>query len=171
MDLLDFEPGARGTQYFDEPLDVRAESLIEQAAQTYGSPEAEDKLRQAEAIAPEHLSVLVALYRYYFYGHRYGAALAIASQAMSVVARRLNFAADWAAVDADDIVHATIGRAELARFYLHALKGAGYLHLRLGDVEEGLKRLDHVAALDPKDRIGAKALADVVRQTLQTDAA
>jgi tetratricopeptide (TPR) repeat protein len=171
MDLLDFEPGGPGTQYFDEPLDVRAATLIEQAAQAYGSPEAEAKLRQAEAIAPEHLGVLVALYRHYFYRHQHSAALAIAAQAMNVVARRLNFANVWAAVGAEDIARAVIGQAELTRFYLHALKGAGYLHLRLGAVDEGLKRLDHVAALDPKDRIGAKALADVVRQALQTDAA
>lgn len=168
MDLLDFEPG---TQYFDEPLDERATALIEQAAQAYGSPEAEAKLLQAEAIAPEHLSVLVALYRYYFYRHQHGAALAIASQAMNVVARRLNFVNVWTAVKIDDIARAATGQAELTRFYLHALKGAGYLHLRLGDVDEGLKRLDHLAGLDPKDRIGAKALADVVRQALQADAA
>jgi len=57
------------------------------------------------------------------------------------------------------------------RFYLHALKGAGYLLLRLGQTKQGLVRLDKVAELDPKDRIGAAALADVVRQTLSSDAA
>lgn len=168
MDLLDFKPG---TLYFEEPLDPRAEVLILEAAMAYGSPKAEVKLRQAETIAPNHLSVLVALYRYYFYRHRHGAALDIAQRAMDVVARQLNFANAWQDVTDEDIVHATAGQAELVRFYLHALKGAGYLHLRLGNAEAGLQRLDHVAALDAKDRIGAKALADVARQALQADAA
>lgn len=168
MDLLDFEPTA---MYFDEPLDARAEALIAEAGRAYGAPETEAKLREAEQISPEHLSVLVALYRYYFYRHQHGAALTIAAQALDVVARRLNFATQWFDVGVDDIVRAAGTQAELARFYLHTLKGAGYLHLRLGNAEEGLKRLDHVAALDSKDRIGAKALAEVARQALQTDAA
>ena len=157
MDLLDFKPGS---MYFDEPLDLRVEVLILEAAMAYGAPKAEVKLRQAETLAPEHLSVLVALYRYYFYRHQHDAALAVASRAMEVGARRLNFTPLWQAE-----------RGELVRFYLHALKGAGYLCLRLGDIEAGLQRLDHVAALDIKDRIGAKALADVARQALQASAA
>jgi len=168
MDLLDFEPG---TMYYDEPLDARAQALLAEAALAYGEPLAEAKLREAEAIAPEHLSVLVALYRYYFYRHQHGAALAIAAQTTDVVGRQLNFATAWQDVNLDDIARATTIRAELTRFYLHALKGAGYLYLRLGNHGEGLKRLDHVAALDPKDRIGAKALAAVARQALQEDAA
>ena len=168
MDLLDFKPGE---MYFDEPLDSRVEGLIFGAAMAYGGSKAEVKLRQAETIAPEHLSVLVALYRYYFYRHQHDAALAVASRAMEVVARRLNFAPAWRDVTVNDIVRATADRAELVRFYLHALKGAGYLYLRLGDIEAGLQRLDHVAALDAKDRIGAKALADVARQAVRTNAA
>lgn len=168
MDLLDFKPGG---MYFDEPLDLRVEVLILEAAMAYGAPKAEVTLRQAETLAPEHLSVLVALYRYYFYRHQHDAALAVASRAMEVVARRLNFTPLWQDVTADDIARATVERGELVRFYLHALKGAGYLYLRLGDIEAGLQRLDHVAALDAKDRIGAKALADVARQALQASAA
>ena len=168
MDLLDFEPGS---MYFDEPLDPRAQTLLAEAALAYGDPEAEAKLLEAEAIVPEHLSVLVALYRYYFYRHQYGAAISVAGRSMDVVARRLNCSNTWAEVEPDDIARASTGQAELVRFYLHALKGAGYLDLRLGNHAKGLERLDHVSALDPKDRIGAKALADVARQALQDDAA
>jgi hypothetical protein len=168
VDLLDFKPGE---MYFDEPLDPRAEDLILEAALAYGALEAEVKLRQAETIAPDHLSVLVAMYRYYFYRHQYDAALVVASRAMGVVASRLNFAPAWNDVAVDDIARATADRADLVRFYLHALKGAGYLYLRLGNIEAGLQRLDHVARLDEKDRIGAKALADVARQALQASAA
>lgn len=168
MDLLDFEPTA---MYFDTPLDARAAELIDAASLSYGAPEAETYLREAEAIQPGHLGVLVALYRYYFYRHNHGAALAIAAQALDAVGSRLNFPASWQAVSAEDLGAAVKTAPELARFYLHALKGAGYLHLRLGNSREGLARLDLVAALDEKDRIGAKALADVARQALASDAA
>ncbi len=168
MDLLDFEPG---TMYFDEPLDPRAQALLAEAALAYGEPTAEAKLLAAEAIAPEHLSVLVALYRYYFYRHQHGAALEVAERTMVMVARRLNFPSTWVEITPEDIARASAGQAELVRFYLHALKGAGYLHLRLGNHGRGLERLDHLTALDPKDRIGAKVLADVARHALQDDAA
>jgi len=157
--------------YFDEPLDPRAQGLLAEAALAYGEPAAETKLLAAEAIAPEHLGVLVALYRYYFYRHQHGAALAVADRTMVVVARRLNFSRTWTEITPDDIARASAGQAELVRFYLHALKGSGYLHLRLGNHDKGLERLDRLTALDPKDRIGAKVLADVARQALQDDAA
>lgn len=163
MDLLAFDPGE---MYFDAPLDSRAQALIAEAAEAYGDPAAEARLREALALAPGHLSVLVALYRYYFYRHRHADALAIAAVALREVAGRFGFSSAWQEVTTGDIAHAFAAHAELARFYLLALKGAGYLHLRLGLAQEGLKRLDHVAALDPKDRLGAAALAQVARGAL-----
>jgi hypothetical protein len=47
-----------------------------------------------------------------------------------------------------------------------ALKGAGYLQLRLGDYETALARLEKVSELDSNDRLGAKALIDVAREAL-----
>lgn len=168
MDLLAFEPG---DMYFAEPLDARAEALIAQASEAYGSPEAEGYLRDAEQLAPVHLTVLVALYRYHFYRHQHGAALADAAQVLGVIGARLDLPEDWRDLTPEHVADAMGANAELIRLYLHALKGAGYLYLRLNEAERGLARLDKVAALDPKDRIGAKALADVARQALQNDAA
>jgi len=101
--------------YFDEPLDPRAQTLLAEAALAYGDPEAEAKLLEAEAIVPEHLSVLVALYRYYFYRHQYGAAISVAGRAMDVVARRLNFSNTWAEVEPDDIARASTGDRKSTR--------------------------------------------------------
>ena len=112
MDLLDFEPGS---MYFDEPLDPRAQTLLAEAALAYGDPEAEAKLLEAEAIVPEHLSVLVALYRYYFYRHHHSAAISVAGRAMDVVARRLNFSNTWAEVEPDDIARASTGDRKSTR--------------------------------------------------------
>lgn len=163
MDLLDFEPHE---MYYAEPLEPRVEALIAEAAEAYGSPQAEAKLREADTIQPNHLSVLVSLYRYYFYSHQYNTALMIANRAMSAAAERLRISQLWPEVDAHDIATAQEQQPELVRFYLQALKGAGYLLLRMDHVEDGLACLDHVASLDEKDRLGAKALADVARQAL-----
>jgi len=168
MDLLAYEAGE---MYFTEPLDPRAEASLDKASKSYGEPQAEDHLRQAQRIAPEHLTVLVALYRYHFYRHQHAEALTIAAEALVVVAERLKFSSDWRSLSLAELQDAAATSAELVRFYLHALKGAGYLLLRLGQTKQGLVRLDKVAELDPKDRIGAAALADVVRQTLSSDAA
>jgi hypothetical protein len=101
------------------------------------------------------------LYRYYFYRHQHQDALAIADQVLDIVARRLDFALDWRRVTIDDVKTVAGHSTEWVRFYLLALKGAGYLSLRLDDLDGGLKRLNKVAELDPKDRIGAAALSAV----------
>jgi hypothetical protein len=53
------------------------------------------------------------------------------------------------------------------RFYLMALKGAGYLLLRSGDIRAGLARLEKVTELDTDDRLGVRALVQVARRELQ----
>ena len=88
MDLLDFE---QAELYFDEPLAQDVSRLIEGAADKYGSEEAESLLLRASLMAPQHLMVLVALYRYYFYQHRFEDALLVGESTLAVVGRRLNF--------------------------------------------------------------------------------
>ena len=168
MDLLAFEPN---DMYYAEPIDPRAEQLIEQASAAYGDPQAEEHLHAAQAIEPNHLVVFVALYRYYFYRHSYATALSVAVDALREVADRLNLPKKWQDVTLKDLEMHMHNSAELVRFYLHTLKGAGYLLLRLNEADSGLERLDKVSQLDPKDRIGAKALADVAREALQNSAA
>ena len=72
MDLLDFNGEA---MYFDEPVTPRVEALLAQAAEHYGAgPEdtgAELCLLRAYFLEPEHLTVLVALYRYFYYRRQY----------------------------------------------------------------------------------------------------
>jgi len=48
-----------------------------------------------QLIAPQHLTVLVALYRYYFYQHRLEDALLVAESTLAVVGRRLEFPEVW----------------------------------------------------------------------------
>jgi hypothetical protein len=48
-----------------------------------------------------------------------------------------------------------------------ALKGAGYLMLRMGKTQGGLERLEKVAELDVDDRMGVRSLVDLARQELR----
>lgn len=91
IDLLDLD--GEGL-YFDEPSPPEVDALIAQAASHYGA-EAEPFLLRAYFLAPEQLSVLVALYRYYFYQHRMKDALRVAERALEVTAGRLHLVDGW----------------------------------------------------------------------------
>ncbi|GAB6051988.1 hypothetical protein JCM17960_08080 [Magnetospira thiophila] len=164
MDLLDFE----GQDLcFDDPSVPEVEALILRAADLYPSDEAEVLLKQAHQMAPRDLSVFVALYRYYYYRHHYDAAFSLAEKLLRVTAGQLNLPTDWRALTPRDIAVLLGGRQTLLRFHLLALKGSGYLLLRLGRFKEALERLDKIKELDDADRLGAAALAATARATLQ----
>ena len=159
MDLLDFD---QTELYFDEPLALDVVHLIEAAADAYGSDEAESYLLRANLLAPQHLTVLVALYRYYFYQHRLEDALLVAESALAVVGRRLEFPDSWGDLREANVGAGVMRSMGLVRFYLMVLKAAGYIHLRLGNREVGRAMLEKLVQLDSHDRIGGKALLEVM---------
>ena len=160
MDLLDFEAERL---YFDEPIDAEAKSAIEDAADRYGDDSAEHSLLRAYFIEPEHPLVLVALYRYFYYQHRFEDAMRIAERVLVLFAQRLGWPEDWRELGPEHVEQTVAASMTLLRFYLLALKGAGYLELRLGREEQALARLRKVVELDESDRIGAQMLIDVAR--------
>jgi len=163
MDLLDFEGQ---DLYFDESLPTRAADLLRQAADAYGEEPAELLLMRAGLEAPEHLSVLVALYRFYYYQHRYEDALLVAERVLALVGRRLKLPPDWRKLDEMILGGGVTHSMGLVRFYLLALKAAGYLELRLSRPAEGRQRLRKVVTLDGADRLGARALLETVEGAL-----
>ena len=163
MDLLDFE---QAEMYFDEPITAEVEHLVAMAAANYGNEDAEVMLLRANFIAPQHLVVLVALYRYYFYQHRLEDALLVAESTMAVVARRLNFPDSWRNLREANVGEGVIRSMGLLRFYLMILKAAGYINLRLGEFALGKAMLEKLIELDSHDRIGGKALLDVLHQSM-----
>ena len=171
MDLLDFSDCKL---YFEEPLPSEAESLITQAAQIYGQPQAETALLRAHLLAPENLSVLVGLYRYYFYQHRLADALHVAERAMQLSGRQLGLPKDWHELNECRLGHAAEYSFGLLRFYLLALKAESIVLLRLGRIAESRDRLTKLAALDSKDHLGAAKLLEVVdefQSEAETDSA
>jgi tetratricopeptide (TPR) repeat protein len=164
MDLQDFEAQAL---YFEDPLPECVETLLQEAAAAYGSEDAERRLLQAYFLEPGHLTVLVALYRYFYYRHRYQDALLVAERAMAVSGSRLGLRTAWQDLTLPSLGPGILRSMTLTRFYLMALKGAGYLLLRSGDIRAGLARLEKVTELDTDDRLGVRALVQVARRELQ----
>ena len=159
MDLQDF--GGTGL-YFDEPRTPRVVVLLDAASAQYATGTAEQPLLAAQALAPGDLSVLVGLYRFYFYQHRHADALRIAEQVLEVVAPRLGLPTAWGELDADGLACVPPEAIGLLRFHLLALKGAGYLSLRLGLFGQGKAMLSKVAELDADNRLGAHLLLEVL---------
>lgn len=129
---------------------------------------AESHLREARALAPDHVAVLIGLYRFYFYKNRLREALEIARVCLRKAAADNGLRQDWRAVRAGD-AHFSSFDAVLPRFYLFTLKGYAYLHLRLGDVDEGRAAVLKLLELDPDDKLGARVLLDVLARMGQID--
>ena len=165
MDLLDFSDCKL---YFEDALPAEAERLIAQAASEYGEAGAELSLLRALLLAPENLSVLVGLYRYYFYQHRLEDALVVAERAMQLSGRELGLPTDWRLLDETRLGSAAANSFGLLRFYLLALKAASVVLLRLGQISESRARLIKVAGLDSRDQLGAGKLLEVVDEFQST---
>lgn len=167
MDLLDFNGEA---MYFDEPVTPEVESLLAQAAVRYGNgPEdlgAEHALLRAYFLEPQHLTVLVALYRYFYYRHSYPEALMTADRAIAIAASRLCLPERWQDISEADLGRGVLVSMTLTRFLLLALKGSGYLLLRLGEPAGALERLEKISEIDTSDRLGIRELTSLARSAL-----
>ncbi|WPL13696.1 hypothetical protein Thiosp_03512 [Thiorhodovibrio litoralis] len=163
LDLLDF---TGQDLYFDTPLPAEVDALLEGAATQYGSDggaSAEPALLRAYFLAPENLSVLVALYRYYYYQHRLEDALVVAERAIGLSARELELDEGWEALDEARLRQIGERSMALTRFLLLALKGAGYLELRLNRGPDALARFEKLDVLDSDGRLGTDSLLRMAR--------
>lgn len=155
--------------YFDELIDDEAKDCLDKASEEYGNEEAEAALLRAYFLEPEHPMVLVALYRFYYYQHRLKESLLVAERVLKVIGNRLEFPEDWRDLTELGIGSGVMISMTMIRFYMLALKGAGYLELRLGKFQSALERLEKVAELDAKDRLGTQALLKVARKALNQE--
>lgn len=163
IDLLEFD----GEEfYFDEEINEEAKHCLIRASEEYGTNEAERALLRAYFLEPEHPIVLVALYRFYYYQHRLKESLMVAERVLKIIGKRLELPEDWRELTEPGIGSGVMISMTMIRFYMLALKGAGYLELRLGHYQSALERLEKVAELDTKDRLGAQALLQVVRSAI-----
>ncbi|PKO84995.1 MAG: hypothetical protein CVU17_01045 [Betaproteobacteria bacterium HGW-Betaproteobacteria-11] len=148
--------------YFDEPCAPEVDALIAQAAQHYAEAAAEPCLLRAYFLAPEQLSVLVALYRYYFYQHRMADALLVAERALEVTARRLHLPGGWSSLGHVALGEAVMRSMGLLRFHLLVLKGSAVILLRLERLDEARLRLTRIAEVDERDALGVAPLLALI---------
>lgn len=156
--------------YFDEPGLPEADALIAQAARDYGQAAAEPSLLRAYFLAPEQLSVLVALYRYYFYQHRMEDALVVADRVLDVTARRLHLVGGWSSIGRVALGEAVMRSMGLLRFHLLALKGSAVILLRLDRIDEARARLEKIAEVDARDGLGVLPLLAIIAERQQEPA-
>lgn len=154
--VADFDDAVLGR---DLPADVEA-ALREAGALRDDALRAMAALQRAQAIAPSHPAVLIALYRHHFYGHRWRAARDVARQALAAGAQALGLPAVWREWPRRPLDGARHDASP--RFALFALKGYAYLSLRLGDEAEARDALALLRELDPDDCVGG-ALLEAVR--------
>lgn len=150
-------------------LPPEAEEHLWQAGLSYHLDEvAERHLQEAQMLASGHPAVLIGLYRFYFYKGRLAEALEIAKVCLEKAARENSLPPDWRTVTASD---AEFGRYDemLPRFFLFTLKGYAYLHMRLGNLEEGRAAAMKLLELDPSDKIGARLLLGVLERMGRDD--
>jgi tetratricopeptide (TPR) repeat protein len=143
-------------------LPAEAQRHLEKAGLSYHLTDvAETHLQAADALAPDHAAVLIAFYRFYFYKGRHFKALQISRMCIAKALRENVLSEDWHDVQPDD---APFGEwdALIPRFFLFSLKGYAYLNMRLGYFAEGRSAATKLLELDPRDRIGAQVLIDVL---------
>jgi tetratricopeptide (TPR) repeat protein len=129
---------------------------------------AERHLFQAQALAPGHAAVLIALYRFYFYKGRLADALEVAERCLAKAARDNRLNEDWRRVRQGDAQFGSYD-AILPRFYLLTLKAWGYLQMRLGRLEESQAALTKMLELDPSDKLNVTVLLKVLTRHGQED--
>ncbi|TIX52135.1 hypothetical protein E5222_03970 [Alteraurantiacibacter aquimixticola] len=150
-------------------LPREAQEHLDKAAERYHLTDvAETHIYSAADIAPDHAAVLIAFYRFYFYKGRLSEALNIARSCMRKAMELSVLGDDWRRVEATDADFSDCG-ALLPRFFLFSLKGYAYLNLRLGKLDEGREAAEKLLALEPRDRIGAQVLIDVLNAMEEAD--
>lgn len=150
-------------------LSRAAEAALKEAGALRGSdePATMAALMRAQALAPGHPAVLIALYRHHFYGHRLAAARDVARRGLHLAAQALQLPVLWRQVPAQPLPDTRTDAR--TRFYLFLLKGYAYLSLRLGDDTEARDALALLRALDPQDHVGAAVLETVRVRALVGD--
>ncbi len=166
---VDEMTGILAAPVFGGGLPPDAERLLFEAGANYEHSEtALAQLREARRLAPNHVAVLIGLYRFFFYKGRLREALEIGQSCLLRAAIDNSLPLDWRSVKADQAPFASF-EAPQARFFMFALKGYAYLNMRLGDLEEGRAAVAKLLELDSSDKVGAEVLLRVLERREQED--
>ncbi len=151
------------------PLDLppSVQALLKQAGEAWHSEaEAEAKVLEALALAPDALAARIGVYKFYFYRHRLAEALPHALSCVAFATRALGLPEDWRRIGPADaaFVGTAVTLAPLPKLLMQTLIAAGYVMARLGRIAEAEEALAKVMELDSTDRLGAGRMLAVVRR-------
>ena len=151
------------------PLDLpeAVQDLLKQAGQSWhNEAEAEAKVLEALALAPDALATRIGAYKFYFYRHRLDEALPHALSCVAFAAEALGLDQDWRRIAPHDaaFVGTVVTLAPLPKLLMQTLIATGYVMARLGRIAEAEEALTKVLELDPTDRLGAGRMLVVVRR-------
>lgn len=153
----DLEPGRA---FYAGSLPPHASGLLDRAMSVYAdTAQAETLLKQAQAEAPEALSVYFSLYKFYFYKGRLADAEQAVRQALETAARQGEFPNAYEKLERDTTDWSRHDSPQ--HFYLFSLKALAFIRLRQGD-KEGCKRiLDKLGELDQADSVGGSVIGSI----------
>lgn len=149
-------------------LDPRAERALRAAGLSWqDDAEAERRLAEACALAPQHMAVLIAHYRYHLYKHHFEQAERYAAECLRRVTVELSLPLDPRQVRPDQVdLSSSDARV---RFWLFGLQAYGYVLLRCGRRQEGIETLEQLARLDVADQTKTKSLLGVIQRADRED--
>lgn len=149
-------------------LDPRAERALRAAGLSFrDEARAEQHLREASELAPGHMAVLVAHYRYHLYKHRFADAERYARRCLALSARELGLPENYLEVTGKERDLTSGGPAE--RFWLFCLQAYGYVLLRCDRHAEGVRALEKLVELDVTDQTKTRALLGVITRATAPD--
>ena len=163
---IDEQPQDPASRWLEQRLHPDLPEACERAIRLAGlawqdEEAAERYLAEAAALAPNHMAVTIAHYRYHFYKHHYAQCVAYAEDCLAALADQLKIPRDYRRVTP---FHADfLGDDPVVRFWLWCMQAYGYVLFRLGR-SEGRDVFEKIITLDQNDRMGTRVLLTVIEQ-------
>lgn len=145
------------------PAPPEALALLREVSRSFADTErAQSFLREADRLYGNCLPVVVGCYKFYFYKGLLREAIPFALRAAEMMGQRLGLRRSFMEVSETEAPFSDYVAGP--RFYLFAMKAAGYLYARLGETARGLEILEKIRTLDKSDRLGVSPLIAVIRR-------
>ncbi|QSR89480.1 hypothetical protein IT6_04160 [Methylacidiphilum caldifontis] len=142
-------------------------------------PEAVEELKQASFSYPDkrkvlyhlnrafeksasHMTVLIGMYRFYFYQSDLVKSLYWGKLCVAETAKKLGISQSWEELTEEHKQKLKKEESPLIDLYLRALHAVGYLLGRLGQKDEALKILNVLSEIDTSKQLGAERLAGIL---------
>ena len=145
------------------PASPEALALLREVSRSFADTErAQSFLREADRLYGNCLPVVVGCYKFYFTKGLLREAIPFALRAAEMMGQRLGLRRSFLELSLEDAPFSDYAAGP--RFYLFAMKAAGYLYARLGETERGLEILEKIRTLDKNDHLGVSPLIAVIRR-------